>query len=104
MQKITLKQAHEISMARSELAERLKQILIDRLSLQLETNEIADDSPLFGSGLGLDSVDALEITIAVETEFGVAITDEDLHAFRSINTVLDFIEQRTRETEQQGIP
>lgn len=104
MQKITLKQAHEISMARSELAERLKQILIDRLSLQLETNEIADDSPLFGSGLGLDSVDALEIAIAVETEFGVAITDEDLHAFRSINTVLDFIEQRTRETEQQGIP
>lgn len=97
MNNITLEQAREIAARRRELSDRLKRVLIKRLSLQLEVEEIADDSPLFGSGLGLDSVDALEIAIAVETEFGVPITDEDLHAFRSINTVVDFIEERTRE-------
>lgn len=95
MTAITLSEAREIAERRKNLSDRLKRLLIDRLSLQLEVEEIADDSPLFGSGLGLDSVDALEVAISVETEFGVSITDEDLHAFRSINTVLDFIEQHT---------
>jgi acyl carrier protein len=97
MESMTLAQAADIATRRAELAERLKRVLIERLSLQLEPAEIADDSPLFGSGLGLDSVDALEVAIAVETEFGVPITDEDLHAFRSINTVLDFIQERNPE-------
>lgn len=90
---MTLAVARDIADKRKALSDRLKHLLIDRLSLQLEVDEIADDSPLFGSGLGLDSVDALEVAISVETEFGVSITDDDLHAFRSINTVLDFIEQ-----------
>ncbi|WP_310452584.1 acyl carrier protein [Sulfuritalea sp.] len=94
----TINRAKDLARNRKELSERLKRVLIERLSLQLEVDEIADDSPLFGSGLGLDSVDALEIAIAVETEFGVAITDEDLHAFRSVNTVLDFIEARAVAT------
>lgn len=98
METMTINQATEIAQSRKEISERLKQVLIERLSLQLEIDEIADDSPLFGSGLGLDSVDALEVAIAVETEFGVAITDEDMHAFRSINTVLDFVEARAVAT------
>jgi acyl carrier protein len=93
----TLQEARDIAARRYELSQRMKCVLIERLSLQLEPEEIANDSPLFGSGLGLDSVDALEIAIAVETEFGVAITDEDLHAFRSVNTILDFIETRLPE-------
>lgn len=93
MNEMTLAVARDIADKRKALSDRLKHLLIDRLSLQLEVDEIADDSPLFGSGLGLDSVDALEVAISVETEFGVSITDDDLHAFRSINTVLDFIEQ-----------
>lgn len=93
----TLQEARDIAARRHELAQRMKCVLIERLSLQLEPEEIANDSPLFGSGLGLDSVDALEIAIAVETEFGVAITDDDLHAFRSVNTILDFIETRLAE-------
>lgn len=98
MEKMTVTQARDIAQSRKELSERLKRVLIERLSLQLEIDEIADDSPLFGSGLGLDSVDALEVAIAVETEFGVPITDEDLHAFRSVNTVLDFVEARVVAT------
>jgi acyl carrier protein len=76
------------------LSQRLKAVLIKRLSLQLEEDEISEDSPLFGAGLGLDSVDALEIAIAVEMEFGVPITDDDLQAFRSVNTILDLIQER----------
>lgn len=83
-----------VSSTRQELSERLKVVLIDRLSLQMEVAEIADDSPLFGTGLRLDSVDSLEVAIAVETEFGVAITDDDMQAFRSINAILDFIQEK----------
>ena len=90
----TLERASEVAKERKALSERLKRVLIDRLSLQLEPSEIAEDSPLFGSGLRLDSVDSLEVAIAVETEFGVAITDNDMQAFRSINTILDFIQSR----------
>ncbi|MHB1123195.1 MAG: acyl carrier protein [Ramlibacter sp.] len=97
----TISEARQVAQKRRELSERLRRVLIDRLLLQLGIDEIADDSPLFGAGLGLDSVDALEVAIAVETELGVSITDEDVHAFRSINTVLDFIEARTRETPPQ---
>jgi len=93
----TLQEAREIAARRRDLSDWFKRVLIERLSLQLEPEEIANDSPLLGSGLGLDSADALEIAIAVETEFGVSITDEDLHAFRSVNTVLDFIEERMPE-------
>lgn len=76
---------------RKGITERLKKILIERLMLQYEPDEIAEDTTLFGLGLGLDSVDALEIVVGVEQEFGVSITDKDMQAFRSINTIVDFI-------------
>jgi acyl carrier protein len=83
-----------VAKTREALSRRLKTVLVDRLSLQMEVNEIADDSPLFGTGLRLDSIDSLEVAIAVETEFGVSITDDDMQAFRSINTILDFIQDK----------
>lgn len=94
---MTLATARAQAQRRQQLTERLKVVLIERLMLPLEPDEIAEDSPLFGSGIGLDSVDALEIVVAVESEFGVAITDDDMQAFRSINTVIDFIEARQEE-------
>jgi len=102
---MTMNEAQSRVAQRREITERLKEKIIGRLMLQLEPDEIAEDSPLFGSGLGLDSVDALEIVVTVESEFGVSITDEDMQAFRSINTVVDFIEakleeQRAQEEEQ----
>ncbi|MBQ0957953.1 acyl carrier protein [Ideonella sp. 4Y11] len=77
----------------------MKQALIERLSLQLTPDEIADDSPLFGTGLGLDSVDALEIAILIELEFDVPVSDDELASFRSINTLVDLVEQRTQAAE-----
>jgi len=94
---MTMKEEQARAARRREITKRLKEQVIGRLMLQLEPDEIADDSPLFGSGLGLDSVDALEIVVAVESEFGVSITDEDMRAFRSINTVVDFIEAKQEE-------
>ncbi len=94
---IALQKASE----RREIIERLKKVLIERLMLQYEPDEISEDSTLFGLGLGLDSVDALEVVVGVEQEFGVPITDEDMHAFRSINTIVDFIiaKQATNQSE-----
>lgn len=94
---MTIKEATVRAERRRHVTELLKTVLIERLMLPLTSDEIAEDSPLFGSGLGLDSVDALEIVVAVETTFGVAITDADMQAFRSINTVVDFIEAKQAE-------
>ena len=99
----SMDEALVISADRKELTERFKKVLIERLNLPLEPDEIADDSPLFGAGLGLDSVDALEIAVAIEVEFGCEVTDEDMQVFRSVNTVVDFIQedQKTKAAEAE---
>lgn len=94
--------ARAIARSRTRLLEWLKASLIERLSLPLNVDEIADDTPIFGTGLGLDSVDALEIALAIETEFGVAVDDEDIAGFRSINLVADFIQGRIDSAELDG--
>ena len=76
---------------RRKMIEKVKQIIIDKLNFDLEYNEISEDGPLFIMGLGLDSVDALELVVGIEKETGVIITDEDLDALLTINTIVDFI-------------
>jgi acyl carrier protein len=76
------------------LAERLKKLIIDSLGLEDVTPDgIKDDDPLFGNGLGLDSIDALELVVAMEKEFGIVIADEEVgkKIFVSINTLTDFV-------------
>jgi acyl carrier protein len=73
---------------------RIKQIIIEQLNLDgLSQDDIGDDDPLFGEGLGLDSVDALELVVALEKEFGVKIEGEDAtrEAFTSVSTLTDFV-------------
>jgi len=98
---MTLQTAHDVAKRRRELTERMKCKLIERLSLQLSSDEIADDSPLFGTGLSLDSVDALEIAILIELEFGVAVSDDELASFRSVNTLVDLVQERMNHVEEQ---
>jgi len=93
--------AFQQAKTRKAIIELLKRVLINRLKLPLEIDEVADDSPLFGSGLGLDSVDALEIVVVVEKEFGVSITDDDMQAFRSVNTIVDFIIAKQAEQKEE---
>lgn len=79
------------------IKENLKKILIEELNLEdLTPEEIEDDAPLFGEGLGLDSLDAVELVVLLEKHFGVEVKnlDEGREAFRSINTLVAFIEER----------
>ena len=94
----TLAEARAYAGRRKELTHRLKETLVDRLDLDRRIDEIPDDCLLFGVGLGLDSVDALEIVVAVEGEFGIRVEDSDMQEIRSINSIVDLIlSRRTRE-------
>jgi len=60
------------------LISELKALLIDGLHLEdITADEIALDEPLFGEGLGLDSIDALEIAVLLDRHYGIKITSED---------------------------
>ena len=80
-----------------ELKTRLKQIIIDELHLEGVAPEgINDAAPLFGEGLGLDSLDALQLAVAVEEHLGVRIADESegKAAFASIDALAQYIVAR----------
>lgn len=79
------------------LQENLKRLVIEELNLEdIEPSDIKDDEPLFGEGLGLDSLDAVELVVLVEKHFGVQIKnmDEGRIAFQSINSLAAYIEER----------
>jgi len=78
---------------REEVLNSVKSILIENLNIDKSHLEIDPDTPLFGTGLGLDSVDIVELLISVETEFGVRIADEWLgrRALRTVNTMVDVV-------------
>jgi acyl carrier protein len=60
----------------TELKRRIKEIMVENLMLQITAEEITDDKPLFGpEGLGLDSVDALQLVVALDKNFGLKIPD-----------------------------
>jgi acyl carrier protein len=73
----------------------IKQAIVRSLRLPMQPGEIGDDTPLFGEGLGLDSIDALELVLELERSFGVKITDEQTGAavLRSVNTIAAYVEQ-----------
>jgi len=59
-----------------ELIPKVKQLIIDSLRIEgMSVDEIETDAPLFGDGLGLDSIDALQLVVAIEKEFGVVVPD-----------------------------
>jgi len=78
-----------------DLKQRLKEMIIQRLKLEgMSPADIEDGAPLFGDGLGLDSIDALELVLGIEQSFGVRIEDEaaGLQAFRSVDALATFIQ------------
>ena len=79
----------DITTLRSEI----KQLIVDRLKLEVDPATIQDDQPLFGEGLGLDSIDALELVLGVEQTFGVKIEDEEMgaQALSSVSSLAEFV-------------
>jgi acyl carrier protein len=78
---------------RDSVRTALKELLVSGLRLDVSPGDIADDAPIFGEGLGLDSIDALELVVLVEERFSVGIPDEETgrHVFGSVTALTDFI-------------
>ena len=77
---------------------RIKRLIVESLNLEgMRPEMIEDEAPLFGEGLGLDSVDALELVVALEKEFGIRIKSQEIgrEVFSSVSTLSTFIEGRT---------
>ena len=80
----------------SELHPEIKQLIIDSLNLEgLTPDDIDSEAPLFGSGLGLDSIDALELAVAIERAYRVTIPDEKVgkQAFTSAAALAAYVDQ-----------
>ena len=77
------------------LKEQIKDLIIGRLRLEISPNEIDDNAALFEDGLGLDSIDALELVVGLEQEFGISIPDEDVgkEAFASVEALCSYVER-----------
>lgn len=80
-----------------ELRSRIKTLIVDALHLEgMNPESIADGEPLFGEGLGLDSVDALELVVALEKEFKIRIQSHEVgrEAFASVDALAAYVHSR----------
>jgi len=79
----------------SDLKRKLKEQLIIHLNLEeFSVEDIKDDTALFGDGLGLDSIDALEIIVMLDKNFNIKISnpEDGVKIFQSVNTIAEYIE------------
>ena len=85
----------------TDLRTRIKEMLVKNLMLPTPADEIADDLPLFGaSGLGLDSIDALELVVSMEKTFGVGVPNSEVagKALQTVNSIHDYIVEKTERS------
>jgi acyl carrier protein len=89
-------------MSEPDLRTQIKEMLVKSLMLQTTADQIGDDLPLFGpGGLGLDSIDALELVVSMEKTFGVGVPNSEIaaKALRTVDTIHDYIlEKRAAST------
>ena len=76
------------------LRNEIKHAIVRSLRLPISPDEIGDATPLFDEGLGLDSIDVLELVLEIERSFGVSIGDEQtgMKVLRSVDTIADYIQ------------
>lgn len=82
-----------------ELIPKVKQMIIDSLRIEgMLPDEIETDAPLFGEGLGLDSIDALQLVVAMEKEFGVVVPDAatGTKVFASVRSMAEHIAENSK--------
>lgn len=84
----------------TELKDQIRALLVERLRLDVEPGEIDPAAPLFGDGegLGLDSIDALELVLGIEQAFGVRIEDEEVGAtaLASVDALAAFVDEKRK--------
>lgn len=83
-----------------ELISQLKQQIIDVLNLEeMTADDIDANAPLFGEGLGLDSIDALELIVLMEREYGIKLSNaaEGKEIFRSVATIADYVSKNRKK-------
>lgn len=84
---------------------RIRRLVVESLRLEgLAPESLADEQPLFGEGLGLDSIDALELVVALEREFGIAIANQDVgrEAIASVGAIERLVVARHDATRAGG--
>jgi acyl carrier protein len=81
-------------MGEPDLRRQIKEMLVKNIMLQTTSDQITDEMPLFGpGGLGLDSIDALELVVSMEKTFGVGVPNSEVagKALQTVNTIHDYI-------------
>ena len=94
---INWNEERKVIKTRQEVVDEIKEILIDSLMLAIDKDLIMNDQPLFGRGLELDSIDALELSIGISTTFGVELNDDDMAVLSSVNKLADFVIENSEE-------
>jgi len=82
-----------------DLKTNLKEQIIERLNLEdVSISDVSDDTPLFGEGLGLDSIDALELIVLMENDYGIELAnpEEGKEIFSTINSMADYISKNKK--------
>ena len=87
-------QDNQKSNSTTDLQNEVAQLMVECLNLEVTANQILPDAPLYGDGLGLDSIDVLEVALVVSKRYGVQLrTDsaDNQHIFSSLRSLCDYI-------------
>lgn len=87
-------------MANDDLRDTIKEMMVENLMLKTPKEEIRDDLPLFGpDGLGLDSIDALELVVCLEKKFGVTVPNSETarKALATVNSIHDYVVENRKK-------
>ncbi|MBW1883641.1 MAG: acyl carrier protein [Deltaproteobacteria bacterium] len=91
-------EAHALAQL-AETRQKLRELIVADLALEdTSADDIDDDEPLFGDGLGLDSLDAIELVVILQRNFDVEVRDREMaeRIFTSINVLADYIHEATQ--------
>jgi len=80
------------------LQSQVKAAIVRCLKMPIAPEDIGDDVPLFGEGLGLDSIDALELVLELQRSFQIVVSDEQMgqRVLRNVQSIVNFIEEQRR--------
>jgi acyl carrier protein len=93
-----LKQKIEL---REQILNRVKEMIITEVNLTSKPEDLDPDTPLFATGLALDSIDAVSLVVGVEKEFNISLNQhESMEAMRTINTLVDTIINRIQPNDE----